>query len=77
MTALYVVQSFTEGRWGVIPDTPIEVQDYEQAERLVCRLARTKPAVIAVEKWMGGVEIIAAIGRVPESVFEEAANTGC
>lgn len=70
MFPVCVVQSFTAGRWGVVPDAPIQVGDVIQAERLAERLAKTKPAVLAVYKWAGSAEVIKAIGEVPESFLD-------
>ncbi len=72
MAALFVVQSFTECRWGIIPDNPIEVENEDQAVRLAERLAPIKPAVIAVYRWNNQAEVIAMFGCVPETVLEAA-----
>jgi len=70
MSSLFVVQSFTKCRWGVVPDVPIQVEGAEQAERLAERLARTKPAVLAVARRNNEARVIVAIGRVPDSAME-------
>jgi len=70
MFPVCLVQSFTAGRWGVIPDAPIQVGNVMQAERLAERLARTKPAVLAVYKWAESAEVIKVIGEVPESFLD-------
>lgn len=74
MYPLFVVQAFTAGRWGVIPDVPIHVESEDQALRLAQRLASEKPAVLAIYKWNNETQIIAAIGSVPDSALEAVAN---
>ncbi|KAB2694092.1 hypothetical protein [Brucella haematophila] len=72
MAPVIFVQSFTAGRWGVIPDVPIQVERLEEAERLAVRLSASKAAVIAVYKWNNQAEVIAMFGRVPENILEAA-----
>jgi len=74
MYPLFVVQTFTAGRWGVIPDTPIQVDTEDHALRLAHRLACEKPAVLALYRWNNETQIIAAIGRVPDSALEAVVN---
>ncbi|MBN9028895.1 MAG: hypothetical protein BGO05_10080 [Rhizobiales bacterium 63-7] len=47
MASYYVVQSFTSGKSGTFPDTPIQAQSVDQARRLAQRLAAKKEMVIA------------------------------
>lgn len=74
MYPLFVVQGFTQCRWGVIPDAPIQVDSEDHALRLAHRLACAKPAVLALYRWNNETQIIVAIGRVPDSALEAVAN---
>ena len=74
MYPLFVLQGFTACRWGVIPDTPIQVDTEDHALRLAHRLACEKPAVLALYRWNNETQIIAAIGRVPDSALEAVVN---
>lgn len=47
MASYFVVQSFSSGKGGMTPDTPIQAQSLIHARRLAERLALQKPAVLA------------------------------
>lgn len=70
MNAVILVQAFTACRWGVIADTPMEVDTEDQAYRMARRLAETKPGALAIFKWQDRAEVIASFGDVPDSALD-------
>lgn len=47
MTSYFVVQSYSSGKGGMMPDAPIQAQSTDHARRLAQRLAQRKPMVLA------------------------------
>ncbi len=47
MASYFVVQSFSSGKEGVVPDAPIQAQSIAHARRMAERMALTKAMVIA------------------------------
>jgi hypothetical protein len=47
MASYFVVQSFTSGKGGMTPDSPVQAPSLMQAKRMAERLALQKPMVIA------------------------------
>jgi hypothetical protein len=47
MPSYFVVQSFSSGKGGVLPDSPFQAQNIDHARRMARRMAQTKAMVVA------------------------------
>ena len=78
MSAMYVVQSYSAGKKGVRPDTPVLVNSVLHARRMAERLAVRKAMVIAFMRVGDGItgefedpKLIAAFGDdLPDEINE-------
>lgn len=71
MSGVYLVQSFTRARkGGIVPDVPIQTSTADNAERLAVRLAETKSFVIATSNLCGEVNLLLALGDVPDGALD-------
>jgi len=77
MSAIFVVQSFTEKKGRLIADIPFQAQNTNHARRIAERLAARKALVVAFSRegdpktgdWEDA-KLIEAFGNVPDEVRE-------
>jgi len=77
MSAMFVVQSFTEKKGRLIADSPVQAQNTNHARRIAERLAARKALVVAFARegnpktgdWEDA-KLIEAFGNVPDEVRE-------
>lgn len=78
MSAMFIVQSFSNGKRGrITADNPVQAQSRDHARRMAERLADRKPIVVAFMRegnpktgdWEEP-KLIEAFGDVPDEVLE-------